>query len=251
MNARASIVALALAAMTATAAVAAEPPSPTAAAKEDGPRVRQMVVFPGGAVVTKRVRVARTTVDVKGRSCAVAAATPLAALVRARVGRMTLRDYGSCSQRAADGAGLFVRSIRGEANRGLDGWVYKVGRKLGTAGAADPAGPFGSGRLRPGDRVVWFYCVFDAGSCQRSLEASVTLAGRVLAVSVNGYDDSGAGVAVAGASVTARKVKGGKQVAKTGADGRAPGLTLAPGEYLVRAVKRGATPSFEARVTVP
>ena len=36
--------------------------------------------------------------------------------------------------------------IAGERNRGQDGWVYKVGRRAGTAGAADAAGPFGNGR---------------------------------------------------------------------------------------------------------
>lgn len=250
MKARASIAALALAATTAATAGAAGPAPADAAAKPDGPRIREMVVFRSGAVVSRRLRVARTTVDVGGRSCVVGAATPLAALVLAQPGRLRLRDYGSCSLRPADAAGLFVRSIRGEANRGLNGWVYKVGRKLGTAGAADPSGPFGSRRLRSGTRVAWFYCVFEAGSCQRSLELKVTMAGRALSASVVGYDDAGRGAAVAGAKVVARRVGGGGGAVETDADGKAAGLVLEPGEHVVRATKPGAIRSFDARVTV-
>lgn len=258
MKARASIVALALAGVTAAAAGATEPPAGITAAKAAGPEIRQMVVFPSGAFVVKRVRAARTTAEVGGRPCAVGAGTPLAALVRARPGEMRLRDYGSCSSRVADGAGLFVRSIRGKVNRGLDGWVYKVrrkagpaGAKLGTAGAADLAGPFGRGRLDRGDRVIWFYCVFEAGSCQRSLELTWKLSGRELAGSVTGYDDSGEGAPTAAAQIVAVPVgRGRRMTARTGADGKAR-LTLAPGEYRLRARKRGPIPSFEARVTVP
>jgi hypothetical protein len=251
MKARASIAALALAATTAAAAGVATAPIPADAANESGPRIQQMVVFSGGETVTKRVRATRATVDVKGRPCVVGAATALAALVQASPGKMVLRDYGSCSQRPRDGAGLFVRSLRGEVNRGLDGWVYKVGRKLGTAGAADLAGPFGNGRLREGDRVVWFYCVFEAGSCQRSLELAARRTGRVLGVSVRGYDDAGEGVPVAGARVVVRRVGGKAQVLKTGADGKGSSPALAPGKYLLRATKRGAIRSFDTPVTVP
>lgn len=251
MKARASIAALALAATTAAAAGVATAATSADPAKESGPRIRQMVEFSDGATVTKRVRATRTTVDVKGRSCVVGAATALAGLVRARPGKMVLRDYGSCSQRPRDAAGLFVRALRGEVNRGLDGWVYKVGRKLGTAGAADPAGSFGNGRLRDGDRVVWFYCVFDAGSCQRSLELTARRSERVLSVSVQGYDDAGAGVPVAGARIAVRRVGGKKQVFRTGADGKGSSPALQPGNYLVRAAKRGAIPSFDTPVTVP
>ena len=247
MKARASIAALALAAMTAAAAGAAELPAVTTAAKKAGPQIRQMVVLPKGAPVTKRVRAARTTVEVAGRPCAVGAGTPLAALVRTRPGKLKLRDYGSCSSRVADGAGLFVRSIRGAVNSGLNGWVYKVhrklgppGAKLGTAGAADLAGPFGRGRLHEGDRVIWFYCVFEAGSCQRSLELTWRSASREL--SVAGYDDSGEGTPIAAAKIVAEPIEGGKRgVTTTGADGKAPGLSL----------KRGLIPSFGVRVTVP
>ena len=69
--------------------------------------------------------------------------------------------------------GLYVAKVGREREEGRGGWVYKVGRRAGTAGAADPAGSFGTGRLlRHGQRVTWFWCELQAsGSCQRTLEA--------------------------------------------------------------------------------
>ena len=67
-------------------------------------------------------------------------ATPLAALVHSRVGPLSLRDYGSCGKRAVDSSSLFVAAIGRDRNKGSDGWVYKAGNVLGTAGAAEPAG---------------------------------------------------------------------------------------------------------------
>ena len=99
----------------------------------------------------KRASTRGVLVRIGRRRCASATGTPLAALVRARPSRrIGLKDFGSCSRRARDGAGLFVRRIGPDANRGNDGWVYKVGRKVATAGAGDPSGPFGRRRLRRG-----------------------------------------------------------------------------------------------------
>lgn len=109
------------------------------------------------------------TVTVAGRRCAVAAGTPLAALLALRrIGgpSIKLRDYGSCSRRAVDGASLFVYQVGSERNRGQDGWVYQVNGRLGTAGAADPSGPFGSGLLRGGQRLLWFWCRSSGGVCR-------------------------------------------------------------------------------------
>ncbi len=77
------------------------------------------------------------TLRVGGRRCRVAAATPLAALLGAgaagRISGIGVRDYGRCSRtRARDSASLFVTGIAGEGNRGRNGWVYKVGRRVGT-----------------------------------------------------------------------------------------------------------------------
>ena len=149
-----------LAALMAAGAGAA----PAAAAK-----VRQMVVFRDAHALTKRVSTDATKVTVAGRRCAVAGRTPLAALVRSNPGRIRLRDFGACSSRPSDAAGLLVTGIDGDRNRGQRGWVYKVGHRAATAGAADPSGPFGHGRLRAGQRVTWFYCV-RAADCQRTLE---------------------------------------------------------------------------------
>ena len=173
-----------------------------------------------------------TALNAAGRSCRVGDATALAALVRSKPGTLRLRDYGSCSSRPADGGGLFVRSIRADVNRGRDGWVYKVGRRAATAGAADPTGPFGRGRLKRGQRVTWFYCRLRDGGCQRTLE----LTWRA---------EPGRGVAVAGATVSA-----GGTSAATGGDGVAR-LDLPAGTYRAVATKPGLVRSFTERVEVP
>jgi hypothetical protein len=225
----------------APAAVAA----PVAAATKGAPVIDQLVVFRGGTVVESKPRAKRTTAKIGRHGCGIAAATALAALVRSKPGPIGYHDYGDCSPRPVDSAGLFVKAIRGEVNRAQDGWVYKVGRKLATAGAADPAGPFGSGRLRPGADVVWFYCrQFSTGSCQRSLEVETEFQdGRVIAT-VHGYDDSGDGIEVAGATVHA-----GGRTATTDSSGRTS-LTLKRGRHDVYASKKGTIRSFAKRVTI-
>jgi hypothetical protein len=221
------------------------PEAPAAAAAAKPPQVKQLVAFKSGRVVEKGVRASATRVRVEGRRCAVGAGTALASLVAARPGRIGLADYGSCTTRPRDAGGLYVRSIRSERARGLSGWVYKVGRRLATAGAADPAGAFGNGRLRAGRRVTWFYCRIRNASCQRTLGAAPEGEAGGATVTVRGYDDDGKGVPVAGATVST----GGAQ-AVTDAAGRAT-LALAPGAYRVRAHKRGLVPSFRERVIVP
>jgi len=218
----------------------------TAVATAKGaPLIDQMVVFRSGKVVDGQARAARTTATVGKRTCGVAAATALAALVRSDPGRIGFHDYGSCSRRPADSAGLFVKALRGERNRGQDGWVYKVGHKLATAGAADPSGPFGAGRLRTGDDVAWFYCrQFSTGTCQRSLAVETAFDSGRLTVAVRGYDDAGAAIEVPGATVHASG-----QRATTDAQGRAT-LTLTRGRHEVYASKKGTIRSFATRVTV-
>ena len=217
-----------------------------AGAAARAPLVEQLVAFESGAVVQKSVRAAATRVRVEGRRCALAEGTALASLVRARPGSIGLADYGACGSRARDSGGLYVRSIRGERARGLSGWVYKVGHGLATAGAADPAGAFGRGRLRAGQRVTWFYCRMRSASCQRTLGLAARPAkdGGAVTVTVRGYDDDAKDVPVAGATVAAGAVR-----ATTDAAGRAT-LTLPPGTHRVRATKRGLVASFHERVTV-
>jgi hypothetical protein len=139
----------------------------------------------------------------------------------------------------------------GDRNSGQDGWVYKVGRRAGTAGAADPAGPFGSGGLRRGDQVLWFYCLHTdaAGGCQRSLSVSVSTeklnAGATLPVTVRGYDNEGRGQPFSGARVTL-----GPASATTDAQGKAGVTVPQAGSYLLAATAKGAVPSFPVALTV-
>ncbi|MDQ3648459.1 MAG: hypothetical protein M3433_07745 [Actinomycetota bacterium] len=231
------------------AGAAAGTPGPDAeAAKRRGaPVVEHMVVFRDGTHRARRTSTRGVIVRVGRRRCASATGTPLAALVRARPARrIGLRDFGSCSRRARDGAGLFVRRIGGDANRGNNGWVYKVGRKQATAGAGDPSGPFGRGRLRRGRRVTWFYCKANAeGECQRSLGLRVSAPGAgLVSVRVIAYDDEGKGVPAAGA-----RVRLGGLGALANAEGLAS-FTAAPGRYGIRATRAGNVRTYPQRVTV-
>jgi hypothetical protein len=208
------------------------------------PRVQQMVVFRDGHALAKRVSTAATIVSVGGRRCAVGERTPLAALARSRPGRLRIRDFGACSSRPSDAAGLLVTGIGPDRNRGQRGWVYKVGRRAATAGAGDPGGPFGNGRLRAGQRLTWFYCV-RATDCQRTLELRAKPTTGGIVATVRGYDDAGDGVPVEGASVSAGGVTG-----LTAADGRVQ-LALSPGTHRLVARKDGLVRSFTQRVEVP
>jgi hypothetical protein len=215
------------------------------AAPAASPKVRQLVVFRDGSAVQKTASTRASTARVGGRRCSTGKSTALSALVRSRPGALRLLDFGSCSLESGDSGGLFVKRIGGDANRGQNGWVYKVGRRAATAGAADPSGPFGRGRLRGGQRVTWFYCRLRNGSCQRTLELRLRSEPESVVASVRGYDDEGRAVAVAGASVTS-----GTASAITDAGGEAR-LSLAAGRHLVVAQKQGTIRSFAERVDLP
>jgi hypothetical protein len=236
----------ALAIVLVTAAGAATGAAPAGAATVQTMVVGKDKVLRAPRTVTLRAR----TVRVGSKRCAVARTTPLAALLGTGL-RVRLRDYGSCGRRTRDSGGLFVTQVGSDRNRGRNGWVYKVGRKAGTAGAADPGGPFGSGGLRAGDHVTWFWCVLGAsGSCQRTLDvtpaSSSAAAGSALRVTVRGYDDNGRGVNVAGATVTL-----GSASATTGADGSAT-LTVpaASGRVRLSATRAGMVDAFPREVAV-
>ena len=221
-----------------------------AAAPADAAKVEVMVVGKS-AVLAGPVRVAleARSVRVGGRRCAVGRATPLSVLAGTGVA-FSVRDYGACSRSPRDAGSLYIRKIGPDSERGRDGWVYKVGRRSGSAGAADPAGSFGSGRkLRAGQRVLWFWCVKDpADECQRTLEASsarTVAPAAPLNVTVRGYDEAGRGVRVAGATVRL-----GGATAVTGSDGVATVIAPAAGTYRVRAERPGMVRSFGERVVV-
>jgi hypothetical protein len=189
------------------------------------------------------VRLKERTVKVGRKRCRVGARTPLSVLAATSL-RLGIRDYGSCGKRPRDAAGRDVAKVGRERERGRGGWVYKVGRRVDSAGAGDLAGR----RLRGGQRVLWFWCEqTSSGGCQRTLEATpdrtTAAPGETLSVTVRGYDDNGRGVLVEGATVRL-----GSATAVTGADGVAV-LTVAGGGEL-RAEKDGMVRAFPREVTV-
>jgi hypothetical protein len=226
--------------VAAASAVAALAPVAPAAAS---PRVDQLVVFKNGDAKQQLVRAAGIKARIGSKRCAVGAGTPLAALLRAGIQGVKLKDYGACSSRPADAAGLYVSRIRHDVAKGVSGWVYKVGNKVGTAGAADTHGPFGSGPLEPGVRVTWFYCRMKASGCQRTLAIKPkALGGGQVRVTVHSYDDGGKARLVPGATVHA-----GDATATTDSHGVAT-LSVAPGAARVRAEANGLVRSFEERI---
>ena len=199
----------------------------------------------------KDVKLKVRTVKVGKRRCRVAAATPLSVLAATKL-KLGLRDYGSCGRRPRDAGGLYVTKVGREREKGRGGWVYKVGRRAGTASAADPAGPFGTGRrLRNGQRITWFWCELEqSGGCQRTLEVqperTSAAPGEALRVTVRGYDDQGHGVPVAGATVRLGPATG-----LTAADGSAT-LTVPPasGTLRLNAERAGMVRAFPREVAV-
>jgi hypothetical protein len=205
------------------------------------PRFDQLVVFRDGDAKSETVGSRAVRTRAGDHRCRVPRATPLAALVRSDVAKLRLRDFsGSC-----DPSSLFVRAIGPDRNRGQSGWVYKVGNRQGTTAASDPSGPFGTGRLDRRVRVTWFYCVFEAGGCQRTLGLRARDAGGgTVTVRVKAYDDEGRGRHVEGATV-----RSGAATATTDANGVAT-LSLPPGTHRLHAEKRGHIRSFTERVGV-
>jgi hypothetical protein len=191
------------------------------------------------------VRLKVRSVKVAGRRCRVGAATPLSVLVATKL-KLGLRDYGHCTRRPRDAAGLYVARVKREREKGRGGWVYKIGRRTPSLGAADP-----SRRLRDGQRVTWFWCEQDdSGGCQRTLEArpdrTSAAPGETLSVTVRGYDDQGKGLAIQGATVTL-----GSASAVSDAAGVAV-LTVPaePGKLALEATADGLVRAFPVEVTV-
>ena len=232
--------------VTALALVALAAPAGASAASVELMVVGKTRVLREPAPVTLRAR----TVRVGGRRCAVGRATPLSVLAGTRLA-LRVRDYGSCGRSAAGAGSLYVLAVGPDRAAGPRGWVYKVGNRAGTTGAADPSGPFGTGRRLRGGRLLWFWCVQDrTAGCQRTLvakpERATVALGAPLRVSVRGYDDNGAGVPVAGALVRL-----GAAQALTGADGVAT-VTAPAARGAVRATaeRDGMVRSFPAGVVV-
>ena len=249
--------AIVLGALAVGAGAASVAAHPLARASAGGaPIVHSMVVGVGGTILSPAREVSASAVSVRvgARSCAVAAATPLAVLVAVRSTggpAIALRDYGHCGASPVNSGQLFVYSLGGERNRGQDGWEYKVGGVAGSTGAADTSGPRGDGRrLRAGEQVLWFWCTAHAGGCQRTLALSSAAAavpgGGAVAVTVRGRDNEGRGAPVAGAIV-----KLGADFASTDSAGHATLIAPAqPGGYQLTATRRGLVPAFPGTVVV-
>ncbi|CAB4862792.1 MAG: hypothetical protein F2799_01365 [Actinobacteria bacterium] len=228
-------------------------------ASATGPKVSTVIANRSGIVFGPKTTEAHSFITQVGsakRRCQVAQGTPLAALKGTGV-VFHLKDFGRCSMNTSASAGLFLDKLVNTTNTGTSGWTFKVNNRAGTAGAADPSGPFGSGPLTTGDKVIWFWCVFDANwACQRNLVlvAPTTAAtGSSISVSVRAYDDAGTWVPAVGARVSLGTAK-----VVTGQSGtvaiQAPST---PGSYLLKAVdatgsSRGGqrAPSFPTALAV-
>jgi hypothetical protein len=237
---------LVIALLAGVAALAAAPAA-GAAKRVDVLVVGRSGVLHGPAHVTLKPR----TVTVGSRRCAVGKATPLSVLAATKL-KLKLTDKGACSKDPRDAGALYVAAVAGQRETGHSGWVYKVGNRAGTTGAADPSGPFGTGkRLHAGQHVLWFWCTLgQSGGCQRTLDArperTSAAPGETLRVTVRGYDDFGQAVAVAGATVRL-----GAATAVSDAAGVAT-LTVpaASGRLRLRAAHDGMVGGFPREVTV-
>jgi hypothetical protein len=227
-------------------ALAAAPAAP--AASVDLLVVGKAGVLRGPKAVVLKPR----TVKVGSRRCAVGKATPLSVLAAAKL-RLGVRDQGACGSDPRNAGALYVYAIAGQREQGRSGWVYKVGNRAGSAGAADPAGSFGDGkRLHGGQRILWFWCTLQSsGGCQRTLDArpdrGSAAPGETLRVTVRGYDDFGAAIPVGGASVRL-----GSANATTAADGVAT-LTVpaASGRTLrLQTTRAGMVRAFPRKVAI-
>jgi hypothetical protein len=209
-----------------------------------------MVVGRGDALLfgPRQVAAAKRSIDVGRHRCTVGAGTPLSLLLGTRL-RLDARDEGACGRSPASAGAIYVEAVSGQRERGLGGWVYKVGHVIGTTGAGDPSGPFGTGRLvGRRARLLWFWCV-RAGDCQRTLEVRAADGigrGKMLRVTVRAYDDFGRRVPARGATV-----RFGPSSATTD---RAGVATLpapsAAGRYRVAATHPGMVRSFPVGVRV-
>ena len=214
-----------LALLSGAAALAAVTPARASAA----PAVDAMVVFRSGAVVgPKRVAVRRVRVN----RCALGAGLPVGVLPALRLG---FAARGSCRS-------LYVHRVGRDRASGVQGWVYKVGRSLPGRAASDP-----SAVLRPGQRVIWFWCR-RAGACQRTLTIQAPRTARRGArysVVVRGYDDFGRGRRVRGATV---RYDG--RSARTNRRGVAVLRARRSGRVRLVATRRGMIRSFPSTVAV-
>ncbi|GAC1434984.1 MAG: hypothetical protein NVSMB51_03440 [Solirubrobacteraceae bacterium] len=211
------------------------------------PAIKVMVVGRAGEILSgpRVVRARHRSIRLGRRRCAIAPATALSAL-EALHSAIGLHDYGHCTSRARDGAGLFVTALAGQANRGRDGWVYKVNGRIPSIGAADP-----SGSLAANSILTWFYCRADRSQhCQHTLTVTLSSrrarAGDRLRARVSQVDDAGRSAPAQG--VLLRLGSGATRSARDGS------ATLVaprpPGRYRLTATVSGLVPAIPLVVRV-
>ncbi len=199
------------------------------------PNVTSMVVSRAGILLQpKTVSAHSFTIPVGSRRCTIAEGTPLAALKATGI-VFHVKDFARCSTVPSASSGLFVDRILTTTNKGTSGWSFKVNNLAATAGAADSKGPFGTGPLADGDKVVWFWCVFDSNwACQRNLVVSAPASaapGSTVTVTVSAIDDFGGSIPASRAKVSV---------------GSATAITAADGTARLKLPSTGATASIRA-----
>ena len=179
-------------------------------------RCAMMVVGAGNVVLSPPARDHRdvSTVSVGGRSCGVAAGTPLAVLADlhlAAARRSRCATTATAAPRAAHSGQLFVYSLDGETNHGQNGWEYKVDNRSGTTGAGDPSGPLGRrpaarcGRAGAVVLVPGLRRRLPADARRRARPATVARGGALRGAACTGYDNEGRGAPMRGRDRDARR----------------------------------------------
>ena len=169
---------------------------------------------------------------------------------RRRSCRCTFKDYGACS-RAARRVRLALRAL----DRRRAGAAARTAGSTRSAAASDPPAPptrparSATGRrLRSGQKVLWFWCVKDAGGRLPAHARGRRAADRrarcaPFPATVRGYDENGGGVPVAGVEVAPGAVTDASGAATVTAPAAAGTLTL-------RAEAPGLVQAFPRKVTV-
>jgi hypothetical protein len=144
-----------------------------------------------------------------------------------------------------DCCGFFVNSIDGVPGDATHFWAVKVGHALAPLGA-------GSTPAVAGQKVLFYYTSFDPVTFATEPTLSLSASKQILhhrgkvTFRVTGYDDAGAGTAVAGANIWRK----GRIVAHTNAKGKATLRFHRRGTYPVRATSAGKIRSQRLWITV-
>jgi hypothetical protein len=123
--------------------------------------------------------------------------------------------YGTCS---------FVESVAGEANSGMNGWLYMVNWSGADCAAVDYT-------LAEGDEVLWYYGGWAAAPLKISADQQFFSSDDSFTVTVKTYNGAGWD------PVEAATVYAGSHIYTTNAAGQVENISLPPGGYSVYAEK--------------